>query len=492
MTGTATTTLGSVRGFGAARNTAVLLAIRVGGPMLSMALVAVVSRALGAEDLGRYTLASAFLYFFNTVAPLGLYAIVTRDGARDRKALQALLAGSLVLGVASGLVTTAAMAVLASMLGYDPATRVVLVLASLTILPSTLVTLYEGAFTAAERMELIAASSGTDTLLKVLFGIAAIVGGLGLPGVMLAAIAARVASVGVAMVLGRRLGLRVGWAVERALVQRLATAAPTFLLIAVFATLYWRIDVLMLSRMGTVEDVGYYGAAWRLLEFAMIVPQSLCLALYPQMAGAASSNPQALGGLADTARRYLAALSLPLAVCATVVAGPVLALLYGAPFAGAAPTLVVLMWTLVPYGWVRYNAYVLVAADRQHVDLVLNVCMAAINVALNLVWIPAYGPFGAALATLVSVCAYAVAQGWYLRRYLPRYGAPIRVPPLPLAAAVATGAVVWMLHRSSLVLGCLLAPAVYGAILVAAGFFSASELRLLGIGHRPLAGGVRP
>jgi O-antigen/teichoic acid export membrane protein len=245
----------------------------------------------------------------------------------------------------------------------------------------------------------------------------------------------------------------------------------------------------MLSRLGTVEDVGYYGAAWRLLEFVMVVPQSLCLALYPQVADAANGNPPALIGLADVARRYLSAVSLPLAVCATAVAGPMLALLYGAPFAGAAPTLVVLMWTLVPYGWVRYNAYVLVAAERQHVDLLLNAGMAAVNVALNLVWIPAYGPFGAALATLVSVCAYALAQGWYLRRRLPRYGAPIRVPAWPLAAAAVCAAVVWVLRDASLVLGCVLAPAVYAGILLAAGFFGPGELRLLGLER--LAAGAR-
>jgi O-antigen/teichoic acid export membrane protein len=486
---TATATLDPMRTARAARNTAVLLAIRVGAPLLSMVLVAVVSRWLGAEDLGRYTLASAFLYFFNTIAPLGLYAIVTRDGARDRAALGALLAGSLVLGAASGLVATVAMAALVRALGYDPATGAVLVLASLTVLPGAVATLYEGAFTAAERMEYIAASSGADAALKVVLGVGAVAAGAGLPGVMVAAIVARVASVAVAIVLGYRLDLRLGWRVERALVRRLAAAAPTFLLIAIFATLFWRIDVFMLSRLGTVEDVGYYGAAWRLLELVMVVPQSFCLALYPQVADAARGDARALDGLADVARRYLSAVSLPLAACATVVAGPVMALLYGAPFAAAAPTLAVLMWTLVPYGWVRYNAYVLVAADRQHVDLALNVAMAAANVALNLVWIPAYGPFGAALATLVTVCAYAGAQRWYLRRQLPRHGAPIRVPPVPLAAAAAAAGVLWLLADASLVLGCVLGAAVYATILLAAGFFSASELRLLGL--RQLAAGVR-
>src|SRR5262249_32744939 len=135
-----------------------------------------------------------------------------------------------------------------------------------------------------------------------------------------------------------RIGVRVYWDWDRVVMRELLAAAPTFLFISIFATLYWRIDVFMLSALRSVEDVGYYGAAWRLLELAMIVPQSFCLALYPQMASA-GGEPHTLAWLGRTAVRYLLAASLPLAVGATMFGGWIMTLLYGEAFRVAADTL---------------------------------------------------------------------------------------------------------------------------------------------------------
>ena len=99
--------------------------------------------------------------------------------------------------------------------------------------------------------------------------------------------------------------------------------------------------------------------------------------------------------------RWLLALALPAAVVCTVLARPILRLFYGTGFDPAVSSLVVLMWTLVPYGIVRYHAYLLVGAEHQRVDLWMNVAMTVVNVLLNLVLIPSMGPVGAAIATLV-------------------------------------------------------------------------------------------
>ena len=73
-----------------ARNTLVLVALRVLMPALAVGLVLMLSRYLGVEGLGRYTLAFSFLFLFNAIAPLGPGAIITRDGARDKAALSGI------------------------------------------------------------------------------------------------------------------------------------------------------------------------------------------------------------------------------------------------------------------------------------------------------------------------------------------------------------------------------------------------------------------
>jgi O-antigen/teichoic acid export membrane protein len=308
--------------------------------------------------------------------------------------------------------------------------------------------------------------------------------------VIIAAVLARILACGVSVALLRRLGVGFQLRLDRGMLRYLAREAPTFVMISVFATIYWNIDMVMLSTMRTVEDVGQYAAAWRLLTLAIVVPQSFCHALYPQIAKAIGGAPETLAWLGRTAGRYLLAVTLPAAVCATLLAGPILAFLYGEPFRPTAATLSVLIWTVVPYGWVRYHAYVLVAADRQRVDLWLNVTMSALNVLLNLVLIPAYGHLGAAVATLVSVCVYAVTQYVYLYVRLPAGVTPLRVEPAAIVGVTLAGAVAGALRDGHVLLALGGATVTYLVVLLGMGFVTPATVRSLSL--RQALGSIRP
>ena len=106
-----------------AKNTIVLVTLRVLMPALAVSLVLLLSRVLGVEGMGRYTLAFSFLYMFNAIAPLGLSAIITRDGARDREGLEHLLANATSLAILSSLLMTICMAGLTFLFNYDGETR---------------------------------------------------------------------------------------------------------------------------------------------------------------------------------------------------------------------------------------------------------------------------------------------------------------------------------------------------------------------------------
>lgn len=465
------------------RNTAVLVVLRVVVPALSLPVVLLLSRRLGSEALGRYTLAYTWLYFFNTVAPLGLYSVVTRDGARDRHRLGPLLGNAATLGAIAAALSTVAMAACAFRFGYDGATARAIAVLSVALVPWTVGSLLEGGFVATERMDHLAWTALVESLLKVGLGVAALLAGLGVDAVLGAAVFARLAAVAVALGLLRSGGVRVVPSFDRGVQRALLRVAPTFLLVGIFATLYWRIDVFMLSKMRPVEDVGYYGAAWRLLELAMVVPQSLCLSLYPQLVAALREDRDRVARLGALASRWLLALALPAAVVCTVLARPILRLFYGEGFDAAVSSLVVLLWTLVPYGIVRYHAHLLVGADHQRVDLWMNVAMTVVNVLMNLALIPAMGPVGAAIATLVSVLVYAGAQVAFLARRLPGTAAPLGFALHPLVASLGAGLVAWALRDAPVLLPASAAGLAYLAILLASGFVDGRELESLGLGR---------
>lgn len=400
-------------------NAAVLGALKVGAPLCSLLLVLAVSRLLGAEGLGRYSLAYAYLALFSLPGPLGLPTLLTRDGARDRAALGPLLSGAVLLGGGASLLLTMALGGISQMGSYDPATARLLLVVSLAIVPSTLLSYFDAAFLALETARPIAVAALVEHVAKVGLGVAALLGGYGLEGALAAAVMGRAGACAASFAMLRRRGVLVSLRVDPASLRYLAAAAPVFALRAVCATLYWRIDVFLLSHLRQVSEVGYYTAAYRLLDMAILLPQSFCHALYPRVAGDRGGERRwraaALG--------WLAALTTPVAATVTLLAGPLLGFLYGNAFAVAAPTLILLIWTTVPYAWNRYHACLLEAADRQRADLAINAGLLGVNVALNLAAIPRYGAPGAAAVTLVTAIVYGAAQLACVKRR------PLQPPP---------------------------------------------------------------
>jgi O-antigen/teichoic acid export membrane protein len=462
-----------------AKNTFVLVALKILTPALAIALVFTLSRYLGVAGLGRYTLAFSFLSVFNAIAPLGLYAVITREGARDRAALEHLLGNAITLCAISSVFLTAAMMGLAYILDYDPATRTAIVILSLAILPGTIGMLQEGACVALERMDYIAIATIAEYALKVGAGISLLLMGYGLESVLFIAVLGRV----IACIISERLlssqGIPIRLTLQGGTIKELLSLAPTFLLIAIFATLYWRIDTFMLSQFRPMEDVGYYGAAWRILELVMVFPQSLCLSLYPQISSAAVKDLRQLNWIGRSAMRYLMTISLPAAIGVILLAEPILTLLYGQAFVEATSTFSILIFTLVPYSVVRYHAYVLVGANHQRMDLLLNAIMSGVNVVLNLILIPRYSYLGAAIATFVSICTYGVFQYVYFLRKLPGRAALPTVSPITLAACAAMAVVVWVLRDGNIFVSVGVGTLIYGVCLLVGGFFSEAELRLL-------------
>jgi O-antigen/teichoic acid export membrane protein len=464
-----------------AHNTLVLVALRVLMPALAVGLVLMLSRYLGAEGLGRYTLAFSFLYLFNAIAPLGLGAIITRDGARDKGTLNGMLSNAMTLGTIASLVLTIAMAGVAYLSDYDSGTRTAILILSLALFPCTVGLFQDSAFIALERMDYLAIGTVIEYTIKVGVGMLLLLLEFDLNSVLLMAVIGRVVGCIISTVLLKRVELNTRWSYDPEIARRLMELAPTFLLIGIFATLYWRIDIFMLSKLQPVEQVGYYGAAWRILELAMVVPQSLCLALYPQISASALSDLPRLQEIGRGAMRYLLAISLPAAIGVTLLAEPILHLLYGPAFRTAAYTLSVLILTLIPYGFVRYHAYVLLGANHQRVDLILNIVMSVLNILLNFLLIPRFGHLGAAIATFISIGAYSILQYGYLLRNLPDRAARITVPITLLAATLLMASVVLIFRDYNIVFVIALAGFLYAASLFVSGFFSDSELKLLGL-----------
>ena len=190
----------------------------------------------------------------------------------------------------------------------------------------------------------------------------------------------------------------------------MAIAAPT--LVGMSAKLMMeKSDILMLAPLGSLADVGLYGAAARLVMVQTMASVILNAVIVPQI-----STALARGDQARARRLFLSALvvalvlSCPLALIFWGYGGPIMKIAFGAEFAHGGTVLAVLGAAQI-FGALSVPASAfLILADRQRLFGALTASALALNIGGNLVLIPAYGALGAAVASLSSMSLLGILQ----------------------------------------------------------------------------------
>jgi O-antigen/teichoic acid export membrane protein len=131
--------------------------------------------------------------------------------------------------------------------------------------------------------------------------------------------------------------------------------------------------------------------------------------------------------------------------------------------------------------------YAILAAYRERRRVLILVISLAVNVVLNFLLIPPYGPTGAAVALLVSDLLIVAWQAGMVHRSV--FAVPVRRLFLrPVVAVLAALAVAIPLSAVSAMGAALAAPCIYAALLLLGSYVTRQEWRPLIDPLRSLAG----
>ncbi len=149
----------------------------------------------------------------------------------------------------------------------------------------------------------------------------------------------------------------------------------------------------------------FFSIAERLADSIIYVPQSLGLAMFPQLAG---SDKARVFAMTATACRQTLVVTGALAAALAAFGHWAIVLFYGAAYAPAATPLPYIAW-----GIVMMSLYVLLSRSftsrgKQEVNILAAYVALFGNIGLNVLLIPRWGLEGAATATAVSYSVAAV------------------------------------------------------------------------------------
>jgi O-antigen/teichoic acid export membrane protein len=405
-------------------------------------------RLLSEEGYGRFAVVLVVLLWTNLIAGssilLGVRKVLSEDGRRYHAALAFVGRWYAPLALGLGLLFYAVPWLPARLFG-DPALvplfRVAGLVVPLVAVVNTGVSLLSsvrrfGEAGAVRASYAVCSAAGACVLLAVhreaVWGLGGWVAGAGLAALIAGGLLAREGRGGpreAYPAMGRRV---VRWAV---------LALPVTVGVGGAMT----VDLWLVK--GLVPDAaaaGVYAAAVSLSRFPMFLVHGLAGAVFPRVSGAWAAGTTGLArSVASEAMRLVLVAFAPVCFITLGAATEIAVFVYGPRYAGAGPSLVVLIVAMFCAAQSMLTLRLLAAADRLGERLAVAVAMVLLASGCGALLVPAWGPAGAAWASLIAFGVGAAAGTALVFRHLG--AAP---PRWTAVRCVAAGALVCVLSRA--------------------------------------------
>ena len=409
---------------------------------LQFVTIAVLAGYLGPADLGVYTFALAVVGIFRLIPNFGLVPVLTREVAQAPDLERALVPNVLYLRLALGVGAYALLALTLIAGGFGAESRDAALIAGLALLvvmdalrAVLEVRLRLGWLSIAEVVEAVAGVAGAVLLARAGAGVAAFVwlwvALKLLNGCILTWAALRMA--------------RFDWRPETAAWGPVVRAAIPLGLAGVLMALYSRLDLVLLAAFKPAEDVGQYGAAYRFLDAANVLPVVVMSVLSPVLSRSVVEGADVLRRRYLQALEVLAAVALLVSLAGAFCAWRLLPRLPGfGEFEGAGVALAILAPAagMILLGTVVQGA--LISGHLQQRLLRIAAIGLVVNLALNAVLIPTASYVGAAIATTATEVVMLTLSARAAHRELglshrTRRGPRLLIAALVLAVVLAAG-----------------------------------------------------
>ena len=431
-----------------AKNTSALLGGEAVSRVLTFLITLYIARSLGAESLGQYAFALAFVSLFRVFADMGLNTLTTREVAKDHKMAGKYLTNLLTIKSLLGFLTFLLVYLAVHATGKSEELSLLVYVAALWIWAESLGGLVQSVFSGFESMEYVALLNVVEKAVLFVVSFYALLSDV--PHKLLWLISAYPISslcaffVGIILLALR--GLPVRMEVDRKFWMDVLRAGWPFALMGILGGIYLYTDRVLLSIIqGEDRVVGWYTAGAKAFWTVHAVQAFFYRALFPTASKTYSESTEDYIRMLKRTGRFIFTYTIPVATVGIVWAPKVVDFFYGHNYAPTVLVLQILLINLVIKGWTGlYGSTVLNVTGRQK-DFMCAVGLGAlVNVVLNILLIPPLSLNGVAVAT---VCAEAtVGLVAYLRA---RKVVELSVAQYIWKPALASGAmaVLWLYGR---------------------------------------------
>ena len=376
-----------------------------------------ISRVLLAENVGKVNFGNSVVSYFTLIASLGVTTYAVRECSRyrsDRDGLERVSSEIFSINIWSTLVAYCALAVTLFCARSLDNYRELIIIQSTTIVFTTLGA--DWLNTAMEDFKYIT----IRTVLMQVFSIMLMFIFVRKPDDYLKyAMISVVASSGanVANVFYRRRFCRTHFVLKCNLKKHLPSILVLFSLI-ITQTIYTTSDITILGLLKGDYQVGLYSTSVKVYNIINALVASVAWVVIPQLSVAyADDDYLKINELVKYSLNFIIVLGLPCLVGMNLIAREIIILIAGIEYVDAALSLRILSVSLLFSflgGWIGNT--MLLPARKENVCLWASVASAAVNIILNLLLIPLWGLYAAAMTTAFAEFVGFIIQLFFVSK----------------------------------------------------------------------------
>ena len=393
-----------------AHNTIIQIIGKAISTVIGVVVIGMLTRYLGQAGFGQYTTIMAFLQFFGVLVDMGLYIILVKKISEPNVDQDSLVSNIFTLRLISAVIFLGLAPIIVLFFPYPAIVKLGILITTLSFLGITLNQALAGVFQKNLRMDKVAIAEVVGRIILIVSTYLVIKADLGLLWVMGSVVAGSLINFFITFLFSKqfvKIRLSFDFQVWKNIIKE---TWPIALSIA-FNLVYFKADTIILSLFHRAEDVGIYGASYKVLEVLTTFPAMFAGLILPLLAGAwAIQNIEKFKRVLQKAFDFLVMVAVPLVVGILFLAQPIMNLI--APEFTDSPRvlqLLIIATATIFIGNLFGNT--VVAINKQKTMMWLYLGVAVISLAGYLIFIPKYSYFGAAGMTIASEILITISAG---------------------------------------------------------------------------------
>lgn len=418
------------------KNISSLLGAQIITTLLKTILLIYIARTLGNEIFGKYSFIISLTAIFLMISDFGIKGVAIRDVARNTSYVSKYLKNIIILKLLFSLLSIFIFILVVTLLDMPQDTTQASYIFAGGLFFQSMSHAFRWTFHALQTMELEALQRMIEQVLMLILSVWLLWQGFGLIALSLVFLFTQISIFCLSAFFVIRKTKIHKIKLDLPFCKHIIKTAVFFALSEVLWMIYFRIDIIMLGKFKGEIEVGWYNAAYVVVNSIAFISMISMQAIFPVLSSLYKNNKNKLKETVERLFRYLLLLVLLIVPIIFIFSDEIINLIYGSGYSHSITALRILIFVLIFLFPGSLFIHTLASSNRHKKLTLINFTGVIVNILLNFILIPRFSYVGAGIATIITEIALCFLLYAALSKFVKIRGLKIILRILPGLAAM--------------------------------------------------------